>query len=45
MNCVSYYICVYHFLFLFALFFPGWGVLPLQRDWNLSCDHGLDDAS
>ena len=24
--------------------FP-WGTLPLQIDWDLSCDHGLDYAS
>ena len=24
--------------------FP-WGTLPLQSDWSLSCDHGLDNAS
>ena len=41
MNCVSYDIGVYHFWFVF---FP-WGIPPLQSDWSLSCDRGLDYAS
>ena len=41
MNCVSYDMCVYHFCFVF---FP-WGIPPLQSDWSLSCNHGLDYAS
>ena len=23
----------------------AWGILPLQRDWSLSCGHGLENAS
>ena len=42
MNCVSCDKCVYH-LDRFV-FFP-WGIPQLQRDWSLSCDHGLDYAS
>ena len=27
----------------FGLFvFVPWGILQLQGDWRLSCDHGLD---
>ena len=41
MNYVSYDICVYHFWFVFVF---SWGIPPLQSDWSLSCDNGLDDA-
>ena len=41
MNCESYDMCVYRFWFVF---FP-WDIPPLQSDWSLSCDHGLDYAS
>ena len=41
MNCVSCDICMYH---LWFVFFP-WGIPQLQRDWSLSFDHGLDNAS
>ena len=41
MNCFGYDIYVYHFWS--ALFIP-WGILPLQSDWSLSCDHGLGYA-
>ena len=34
-------IYVYHFWFGSFYLFP-WDVLPLQSDWSLSCDHGLD---
>ena len=30
--------------FRFVSFFP-WGILPLQSDWSMSSDHGLDYAS
>ena len=40
-NHDSYDICVYHFWFVF---FP-WGIPPLQSDWSLPCDQGLDHAS
>ena len=41
MNCVNCDVCVYHLLFVFF----RWGIPQLQRDWSLSCDHGLDYAS
>ena len=44
MDCFGCDICVYHFWFVFVLFSP-WGILPLQSDWSLSCDHGLNYAS
>ena len=31
-------------LLVLFVFFPR-GVSPLQSDWSLSCDHGLDSAS
>ena len=31
-------------LLVLFVFFP-WGIPPLQSDWSLSCDHGLDRAS
>ena len=34
---------MYVYRFLFFLVCP-WGILPLQSDWSLSCDHGLDDV-
>ena len=41
MNCVSCDICMDHLgLFVFFL-----GVLAIQSDRSLSCDHGLDYAS
>ena len=43
MNCVSYDICVYRTFGLFGVF--PWGILPLQSDWSLSCDHGHDYTS
>ena len=43
MDCVSYNISVYHF-WLVCVCFPC-GIPPLQSDWSLSCDHGLDYAS
>ena len=36
----SYMICVGLGLALFVLF--PLGIPPLQSDWSLSCDHGLD---
>ena len=45
MNCVSCDICVYHLWFVLCVFFFLWGIPPLQSDWSLSCDHGLDYAS
>ena len=47
MNCVSYYkyICVLVLVPLLVLFvFFSWGIPPLQSDWSLSCDRGLDYA-
>ena len=43
MYCVIFDIRVYDVLFLFV-FFP-WGIPPLQSDWSMSCDHGLDHAN
>ena len=45
----SYFVCLlYYYIsrypFWFALCFPS-GILSLQGDWSLSCDHGLDYAS
>ena len=32
--------------FVFLCVFSGLGgIFPLQSDWSLSCDHGLDHAS
>ena len=42
MNCVSCDICVYH-LGLSVL--SSWDILPLESDWSLCCDHGLDYES
>ncbi len=42
MNCLSYDISVYRLGF--ACVFPC-GILPLQRDLSLSCDHRRDYAS
>ena len=42
-NCISYDRCVYRYSSCLC-FFP-WGIPPLQSDWSLSCDHGLDYAS
>ena len=42
MTCVS---CDMHMNHVwFALLFP-WGVISLQSDWSLSCDHELDYSS
>ena len=50
MNCFSYdmiyaysYRSLYQFMFFF--FCLGWGILPLESNWSLSCDHGLGYAS
>ena len=46
MNCSSYmiYACMYDTTFGLLVFVP-WGLISLQSDRSLSCEHGLDCAS
>ena len=36
---------MYHFWYVRVIFSLEYYFLPLQSDWSLSCDHGLDYAS
>ena len=43
---ISYDLYVYHFVFLFSVvLFHSSGIIPLQSNWSLSCNHILDYAT